>query len=1107
MQQRLNVRLSLWLIGITFVVALGVCAVHEFQMRRNVSAYLRQAEYALADGDLPRADRYLDSYLSYNLVSINSLAQVGLKLEARARTPKEYALAFEIFERVLRKKPDRTDVRYRLIWAALALHRLEDAEKQCRLLLPAWPNKAELHHIIAWCQNAAGDYEQAVASFARATAADAQRIDAYLLQADILNDRLRRAEDAENVLNQLIAANPKSHRSYLGRARFFQQHGKLEEAGKDIDIASSLAPTDASVLLTAAQIAQARGDIPAARGLAGKGLVEHPTNAQFYKTLAGLELRAGKRPAAIEAIQRGLKAAPNDSELLTALADLLVEDNRLAEAKVVLSSLRQETPAARYLAAGIAFGEQRWRDAINILEKLRTDLHGSSDLVGRVNTLLGLSYGRIHAPEQRVVALERAVAQDPDLVAARRELAVAFIEDGRFDQAISILEDIRKRPDAPKNTLLLLARARIMRQLTSGKHDGWDTLATLLDEVGRIMPDAPELVILRAEVLAAQHKYPEARTLLASSLDADRKNVLLWSARADLEGRQRRFEDGLHLLDEAGKLNGDQVPLRLARARLLAAKGDAESRKALALLAEKLDGFSKDDQVRLLRSLAELQQVRGDLQVARAIWHKLAAREPRDLHSRQKLVDIALADNQLPEARRLLDDIRKIEGENGIFYLYGKAALAVQQAAVQPVNEAKLIEAKSYLLELDRRRPDWSRLPLLQGRIAELEADAETASNRYLEALERGERQPEFVLKLLRMLCEHGRYVAAETTLRGLEEQMPLSPQLSRLGAEIALGNHDPVRAVARSKQAVKSNTNDYRDLLWLAGILARAGNHKDAESVLRRAVDVGGHVPETWVALARQLARSKQIPEAAPLFERMKKELPASLVDTTAARCHQALGDLDNAAAIFDKALQVQPRDFSTLALAAEFYLGAQSDDQAEACLRKLLAESIVGPGDQKAWARRELAVLLAERGRTQEALGLLQTNKQLAGDTLADQRARLYVEGTQTKLRAAAIRALEQSFERAAATEQERFRLARLYDLSGLTDRGRKVTLDLLLANPEDGSLLAHTVRRLLAQDQLADAQLYFNRLERLEPKSARTRQLQSELLQAKSIPLVGS
>src|SRR5207253_6248320 len=112
------------------------------------------------------------------------------------------------------------------------------------------------------------------------------------------------------------------------------------------------------------------------------------------------------------------------------------------------------------------------------------------------------------------------------------------------------------------------------------------------------------------------------------------------------------------------------------------------------------------------------------------------------------------------------------------------------------LDRAKLADARARLTELGQERPAWSRLPLLEARIAEIEGNPEQAIAAYQRALELGDVQPRIIQRLVTLLAEHGNFAAADHALRRLEGEGALPKELSRLGAQIALANRDYARAV-----------------------------------------------------------------------------------------------------------------------------------------------------------------------------------------------------------------------------------------------------------------------------------------------------------------------
>src|SRR5205809_211587 len=87
--------------------------------------------------------------------------------------------------------------------------------------------------------------------------------------------------------------------------------------------------------------------------------------------------------------------------------------------------------------------------------------------------------------------------------------------------------------------------------------------------------------------------------------------------------------------------------------------------------------------------------------------------------------------------------------------------------------------------------PGWSRVPVLEAGLEELDDNPERAVECYQRALELGNRQPAIIRRVVQLLFERRRYAEAEQVIRKLLEHdhAPISGDLGRLAAEIALRN------------------------------------------------------------------------------------------------------------------------------------------------------------------------------------------------------------------------------------------------------------------------------------------------------------------------------
>ena len=143
---------------------------------------------------------------------------------------------------------------------------------------------------------------------------------------------------------KLVKANPKSYKAHYLRAAYLAHPSvhQDDEALRRGCKARELAPDDADVLLLAAECNMAKQKYDNARDCLAHGIKLHPSNIRYVQALSDVELRAGNRDKAVAALQEGIKATDRNPSLLWHMANLLIDANKLDEARRILDELRKK---------------------------------------------------------------------------------------------------------------------------------------------------------------------------------------------------------------------------------------------------------------------------------------------------------------------------------------------------------------------------------------------------------------------------------------------------------------------------------------------------------------------------------------------------------------------------------------------------------------------------------------------------------------------------------------------------------------------------------------------------------------------------------------------
>ncbi len=899
-------------------------------------------------------------------------------------------------------------------------------------------------------------------------------------------------------MDDLVTANDHAAAAYLERAVYRTAVGSLEGAARDAARARELAPDDARVLLTTADLAARRGRPDDARMALRRGLELHPKDLDLRLALATLDLGTDRPDEAADCLEEGKKLlkdaepAPDLSGLLNLLAEARLRQGRTRDVEELAAEARKDGAigTADYLDARLQMYRGRWETASRALDDYAKTSVMSVDQGVRTLLCAAACYERLGDGDRRLAALRQAVGLAPSSASAGAALGAALLDAGRTDEALVELRGVTGMPQAPEAAWALLARALLRHnQALPPDRRNWPEVDRALDRAGSL----PEAARLRAAALRARDEPGEATAVLerAWSQHPDRQEA--WTDLALDAARRGDSAKAASLLADARRRLGDRLEFRLAALRTCAG---AEGEKTLQDLEKGLDGYTPEERTLLLCRLAEAYYRIGKASEGDRLCRLLAAAPATDLSGRLLLMEAALSSEDDVLVNDVLADVARLEGAGGAWQRYGRAAYLVARA--YRGDRSGLQEARTLLADVARLRPEWSRVALLQGRLGQLEGDAAAACDEYQRAFDLGERRLDVALPLTQMLTALGRWDDADRVFRTLQEQMVLRGALARRAAEVALQTHNDGRAAELARLAAPAD-DSYTYHIWLGNLLTAAGRPSDGEDELRRAAAFPNAGWDATAALAAHLAGRGRGREAEDAVEGLKAKLPERYAALPLARCYEAAGRLDLAERYFGEAVKRRPDDGATLIAAATFHLRLDHGGLAGPLLRRLLGPGAEASAADLAWARRELAMVLAADGddaKVEEAAAVLGAGPGPGEDAAAFRRARAFVLGARPEGREAALRRLEEEGKAEPPPADERFRLARMYEAAGAWPEAREQVVGALTSDRRNPEYLAYLMDGLLRHDAADEAGPWIAGLEGLEPGSARVKEYRARV-----------
>lgn len=829
--------------------------------------------------------------------------------------------------------------------------------------------------------------------------------------------------------------------------------------------------------------------------------------------------------------------------------------------------------AANYLKARIAFAERQWREAANGFTEVRSALSDRPRLLAQAEFLTGQCYRRLSNPDKAQLAFERALVVNPRFSQARAALAAVLGRAGQTDQAIDqfrnlgfegllnaarimIAKTLRQdeaqqdwteveqtlrraasmNPESSKVIIMsaevLASQGRVSRAIQfleraqerypedirfvlalaslAEKEEDWKQAEVLLDEAKQNFGDTLVLRLARGQYLVRRYKQAAADRMkqLAGNTghfkEAEQISLVVGLARL---ARQEEIWQQVELLLQQGDQQlGDHVRLRLARAGYLAARYGAEAAEETAKLAQDADQFEENDQLRLWEGLLSVATQIGDYEQAKELCNSLAEKRPNNLQIISVLFENAFRSKDASGMDEALQKIETIEGQ-GPHWHFGQAARLSLQ--VKDADDARLDQALEHLIEAEKERPSWSRIPLLMAGIHDQRGEFAAALKHYLQAIDMGERNPAAIHRAAQFLAQGGRYAEARDTIRKAKVRIP---RLDNLDMRLARQVGELEEALQLAEKIVPKS-EDYRDHVFLGQLLQAKAREaagarqvdeartylKNAHASLQKAVELADDVPETWVALVQFFGPLKQTEEAQKAVAQAREKLSADVLPLALARCYMAMEQDEQAAAEFAKALQAGPEDLDAIRAAIQFYLRTKDNASARKQINRILSGDLKAPLADQLWARRELARMIARKGdfpSRQKALKLIQENLKLSPTSTSDLNFLAQLQGTSPARlqREAAIKTLQSVNN---PTAKQAFRLAQLYHDQGDWQKANDQMLRLLSEHNDQPSYTATYVGWLLDRDELDSADLWIRTLQRSAPNQFGTISLRARWL----------
>ena len=254
---------------------------------------------------------------------------------------------------------------------------------------------------------------------------------------------------AKQIATEGLAAFPQSAPLYQARADVEALLGDADGAIATIAKGRTIAPADVTLAIGEADLLRDyRGSPKAARDLLQPVLAANPDNFPAQKAQAKNWMAIGGLKEADRLVSQALLARPYDAELISMRAQILLEQNRLASAKVEIDKALAMDPGNALAGNALA---QYWRRKDRQQDALAASLAASAHNPDYGLGFLGLAQvqhelGEPDLAEQQLDTADRLDPHSPAIALARTGVALHdFAADAAIQNARAALDRYRAR--------------------------------------------------------------------------------------------------------------------------------------------------------------------------------------------------------------------------------------------------------------------------------------------------------------------------------------------------------------------------------------------------------------------------------------------------------------------------------------------------------------------------------------------------------------------------------------------------------------------------------------------------------------------------------------
>ncbi|MEJ2648348.1 MAG: tetratricopeptide repeat protein [Sedimentisphaerales bacterium] len=897
---KVNIKVLTILILVTAAVVVSLFAAR--QIRRNIftKMFLEAGRKAYENRDWSVASENFKEYLDRNQDDVEILKMYAeARLSIRPLNPDNIAGAISAYRRIIQLDSRDENAYKKLAILYTGTENYEELAYIARKKLEVFPNdrKAPLWLAEALIKlNRNDEAEQVLSKLINDIEAQSEKYPQYteacFYMSNIIASRgsiAATAVEALAYLNKAVNYNTQSAEALVNRAAFYCQKAsrldmslskRLSYARMDLDAADEIGTRNPQTLFLAGsqwleldELDKAAAELKKVKELPREIIEEYyfdPNVSTVAEFLLGgdILLRKGEIDQAASLADKTLGILTeqrNRVQVLPAAVRIYVTAKRITDARAYLNEYLAvvhkfpETQTSSlnrsYLEALVALAEGNPYQTIDILEPVTVN----QDSVPELWRLLANAYSQTTQPGRAVKTIIKYLSFYPNDEQMNLQLAKEYFAWKDWENTFTSAQKAESLNPDDNQAKLIRIEAEIHLACEGPESVDKAKLEKLSEELRALRQSHSRDVnirMLQAAIAINLKQSGTAEKELKLAITECEEPLIAEIRLAKYYYQTGRTAEAVSTYNSACERHPDVADPWIGLSEVYDAQKDYDSeRKCLEKgLASITEGRQKR---RLSVKLALLDIAEGNRTQGIQTLKGLAAQDEKDIQTRLLLLSIPEVCENQSEAGKLIDELKKIEGQTGLYWRLQEASLLLSSADWL-AKQQQITDLLQYCIDSD---PRWSAPVLLLARMYQKSGDDRKLEETCQQAIDRNPSAGNVADILLALLEKQGRFEDAEKVLTKVKTSWQVS---NAWQVRAAVGAGDISRAINELELRISNDKQDAAARVQLARLTyQQTRDANEAFAYLNQAEAINPDLPSLTVAKASIMKAEGQEQEA----------------------------------------------------------------------------------------------------------------------------------------------------------------------------------------------------------------------------------------------------